>query len=463
MELDWKELDARTFELRVPTVTPATACIPDIDGLFADESSEVYCSDWPIQPRGADLTVQLGRESLAVQIVIADAATWSVDALGLRQEGFSHAGFRGSVHELLLKTQTDLDQMRSHYPAESQPQFDAFNQRVDALLYGDDDEEEPMTLHMRDPSGQSAVWEEPREWVARSAFKRSWADDEELGLNAKEYSEIDEVLTTAVDVAALLKKSKRVAVLTGAGVSVESGVPPFRAPPGEDGATWGNFDASKMTNELFNTSDEAAQGWWDVKRWLMPRMREAKPNPAHLFFGELHAQGRLVAVVTQNIDSLHQAGGVPPEKVLELHGHMRGLICGNHHTPLNPQPTGDGGCIFELGHEEALEFYADGSDPKCPLCGCWLRTQTVMFGQPLPDKAMDRAREEIANCDLLFVIGTTLIVAPANELPSVALKKRIPVVMINPWDKSQYDRFATAVVRRGGGEFLAEVMQQDYF
>jgi len=139
----------------------------------------------------------------------------------------------------------------------------------------------------------------------------------------------------------------------------------------------------------------------------------------------LEELGKLGAVVTQNIDSLHTNAGVSSQKVIELHGHMRGLICSDYNTELNPQPFRCGDCHFSIPEENTVAIaaaYADDKVPLCPGCGCPLRTETVMFGQSMPLRAVEAACQAIDEADLLHVIGSTLIVQPANELPCIALR-----------------------------------------
>eukprot|EP00658_Telonema_sp_P-2_P069474 TRINITY_DN5873_c0_g2_i9.p1 TRINITY_DN5873_c0_g2~~TRINITY_DN5873_c0_g2_i9.p1 ORF type:complete len:303 (-),score=65.37 TRINITY_DN5873_c0_g2_i9:172-1080(-) len=299
-QLRWRRLDPLSFEL---VITPDHCPL-----VLDDPETEFYAADWLPQARtshGIQLVLTLSPDELDAEMAFPDAATWCVSELGVRQEGYSHAGFRGSARELLRKAVEDIEQMRSAFPASVQREFDRFGDTVAAVQDGEGE----VKLQIRDPSGLSAVRGEPLRWVRRSTFLRSWEDEDELGLISLKYPEVGQgdVATTAAEIAALLKRSKMVGVLTGAGVSVESGIPPFRSPPGHavDGAIWGNFDASKMTNAQFNTSHSAAHGWWAVKRWLMPKILAADPNPAHHFFGELHRQGRLGVVVTQNLSLIH--------------------------------------------------------------------------------------------------------------------------------------------------------------
>jgi len=166
--------------------------------------------------------------------------------------------------------------------------------------------------------------------------------------------------------------------------------------------------------------------------------------------------------VTQNIDSLHIRAGVPPEKVIELHGHMRGLVCSDHRTALNPLTYRSGECTFCIPEDSVdaiAAAYGADTVPRCPDCGCPLRTETVMFGQPMPLHEMDKACLAIDEADLFLVIGSTLLVQPANELPCIALRNGAPLVMIN-FDATQYDAYAKGLIRQKAGEFLGAVSER---
>jgi len=202
-------------------------------------------------------------------------------------------------------------------------------------------------------------------------------------------------------------------------------------------------------------------GWWKMKRSLRREIRSALPNPAHQFFATLEELGKLGAVVTQNIDSLHLRAGVSAGKVIELHGHCRGLICSDNKTPLNPLPFKTGNCTYLIPADEIESvnaiYEADSDDiPRCPWCNCPLRSEVVMFGQQLCQHDVDAATDAIDKADVLLVIGSTLLVYPANDLPALALQKGIPVAMIN-FDATKYDVFCTGLVRQKAGEFLADV------
>jgi len=373
-------------------------------------------------------------------------------------------GFRGTIADLLEKARSDVERNRGMYGEEAAPKFDVVLKHIDQILQSDsaETETETVSLTVRDPSGLCGVPADLLACIAKDTkFERSEA--EKMMLIPLGAPAPGEQLSTAEEIAALVLQAKCVVALTGAGISVESGITPFRNPSdGDRGSIWGTFDAAKMTVQNFNADPAVTEAWWKMKRSLVSELHSAAPNPAHTFFALLERMGKLGAVVTQNIDSLHQKASVSSEKVIELHGHMRGLICSDHKTVLNPLTYKSGECTFRIPEDsvDALKAaYADDKVPICPDCGCPLRTETVMFGQPMPLRAVDTACQAIEQADLLLVIGSTLIVQPANELPCIALRNGAPLVMIN-FDATQYDAYAKGLIRQKAGEFLGAVAEK---
>ena len=421
-----------------------------------DYISENKCPD-----KGKIIDIGVNHDKLETNILLTDAASWEVVELGITQGSFQHAGYQGSLSGLLTKVKGDINMMRSGYSLDMQEKIDVFLAKIDDVLNGG---AEYCSFRIRDPSGLTVLLcNDVDDWVTSNFFERSFEESDELGLISVEYSAVphDKKLNTAAEVAQLIATSTRVVCLTGAGISVESGIPPFRTsggPKGEDGAIWQTFDATKMTMHNFNNNLDCTKAWWEMKHAILPKVTQAQPNAAHLFFGYLAAQGKLHGVITQNIDSLHQRGGVPNELVLELHGHMRGLICADNPGPYNPVPYRNGTCDYLLSEEDAqeLDYHAGVSIPFCPKCESPLRTQTVMFNQPLVEGSFAQAAETVASGDLLIVIGSSLIVEPANTLPDIALRLGIPLVMVN-LDDTKYDDFSTALIRHPAAAFLEKV------
>jgi len=427
---------------------------------------DTFDARWWVKEHGAPshglrLVLHLTAKDLDSTLQLPSCASWEIPELGAG--GSRSEGFRGTLGSLLEKAHRDVERNRGHYGEAAAQGFDDVLGRIRRALRGELGEAAALRLCIRDPSGLVAVAEELSGSIAeRAAFARSEAESGELGLELAPPP--GRQLASAAEVAELVRQARRVVALTGAGISVESGVTPFRNPSNDDkGSIWGTFDAAKMTVQNFNTDPEIAEAWWHMKRTLVAEAEHAAPNPAHKFFRMLEDQGKLEAVVTQNIDSLHLKAGISSAKNIEVHGHMRGLICSNKRTPLNLMPCGDGECTFAIPADDSDALRAAYDEvstvPICPLCGCALRTETVMFGQTMPESAVEAAMDAIDRADLLLVIGSTLIVQPVNEFPALALRSGTPLVIIN-LDNTRYDPYATGLVREKAGVFLSEVANE---
>jgi len=394
---------------------------------------------------GCHILVNIEAEHLDAFLRISNAALWRVPELDFEQGCFQHQGFDGCLRLLLGRVHAEVLEARSRYPEEKWKDFDAFLMRVEDVLAGAG--KNTLRLEVRDPSGLSHVAASLAPTVV--AFERSVREDWALGID---YPRPAVQRSDAKSVARLVQKSSRIVALTGAGISVESGVTPFRTSTGGD-AIWAEFDPNSMTVGNFNSDQKVQEATWCMTRKFDAELLLAPPNPAHIFFARLQEQKKLRAVVTQNIDSLHQKAGVPEEKVHELHGHHRSVICAANRTRLNPEPFGDGTCDFACNMSDVSERDAV---PLCPKCSAPLRTETVMFEQAMPSGAVESATQAVKEADLLIVVGSTLIVAPANELPAEAIRRGIPVVLVN-FDETRYDNHVTVLVRRPAGELFAEV------
>ena len=209
------------------------------------------------------------------------------------------------------------------------------------------------------------------------------------------------------DLAQKLRDARRVAVLTGAGVSAESGIPTFR-----DAQTglWARYSPQDLaTPEAFRRNPRLVWEWYAWRRELVA---SAAPNPAHLALAEIERRAPQFTLITQNVDSLHQRAG--SRNVIELHGNITRTKCFAEDTPVESWAATD-----EL-------------PPRCPRCGGPLRPDVVWFGELLPEAALLAAREAAATCDLFFSIGTSGVVEPAASLPFLALKRGAVVVIVNP-------------------------------
>jgi NAD-dependent deacetylase len=221
----------------------------------------------------------------------------------------------------------------------------------------------------------------------------------------------------------------RVAVLTGAGISTDSGIPDFRGP----GGLWTRDPAAeKMSSYQVYVSDPAVrQRSWQAR--LAHPAWSAEPNPAHVALARLAASGIDTQVITQNIDGLHQRAGLPSDRVLELHGTIYFVVCI--------------GCGDRTAMTDTLARVRAGeADPACAKCGDILKSATVMFGQTLDTDILSRAATAAQAADLFLAIGSTLTVEPAASLCAVAVRGGGQLVIVNR-DPTPYDGLATAIIR----------------
>lgn len=209
----------------------------------------------------------------------------------------------------------------------------------------------------------------------------------------------------------LLRTAKHVTALTGAGVSTPSGIPDFRS---ESSGLWNYanpFDVASLWG--FHDHPERFYAWF---RPILKKTVTARPNGAHRALAEMERAGRLQTVITQNIDSLHQAAG--SRVVLELHGHTRSVTCLE--------------CGHSLPSEPLLAQVLDGGTPAgCPRCGGLLKPDVVLFGEPLSYESLSAAQEAALRCDVMLVVGTSLEVMPAADLPLLAKRRGARLILIN--------------------------------
>lgn len=220
-------------------------------------------------------------------------------------------------------------------------------------------------------------------------------------------------MTDAVaDLRALLDEAARIVVFTGAGISTESGIPDFRSPQG----IWSQ--AKPIEFRDYVASEAMRREAWRRKIAIDRDIDAAAPNRGHRAVASLVARGRASCVITQNIDGLHQRSGVPDALIVELHGngtYASCLDCGLRH---------------ELAPIKAA-FVSEGLLPYCNACGGLVKAATISFGQPMPERAMTRAREAALACDLFLVLGSSLVVFPAAGFPLLAKRHGARLVILN--------------------------------
>ena len=220
----------------------------------------------------------------------------------------------------------------------------------------------------------------------------------------------------------LLRGARRILVFTGAGISTGSGIPDFRGPDG----VW-----KKRQPVYFNdflASEAKRIEYWDYKAEGHERFAAAQPNTTHIAIADLERIGRLGALVTQNIDGLHQAAGLSDERVIEVHGTGRWVECVACGERADPAPA-------------LASFRATRRVPACK-CGGWLKFATISFGQQLKPAVLERALHEAEQADLVLALGSTLSVHPAASIPLVAVKRGAPYVVVNRGE-TDHDRLAT--------------------
>src|SRR6266852_1925555 len=241
--------------------------------------------------------------------------------------------------------------------------------------------------------------------------------------------------------AAISNRARQAVVFTGAGISTESGIPDFRSP----GGIWTRMAPIDFSD--FLASAEARRETWRRRFEADDMWREARPNRGHRAVAELARRGTVAAVVTQNIDGLHQASGVPAEQVIELHGNSTYAHCL------------DCARRYEIAALRAA-FERDGTAPVCGMCGGGVKTATISFGQAMPIEAMRRAEIESRAADLFIVAGSSLVVYPAAAFPELAKHNGATLVIVNR-EPTGLDRVADLVLNRAIGETLAAAVGVD--
>jgi NAD-dependent deacetylase len=243
------------------------------------------------------------------------------------------------------------------------------------------------------------------------------------------------------DLSRLIAEARRMVVFTGAGISTESGIPDFRSP----GGVWSRMKPiyfqdfvsdPAMRREAWTRAFTGRAGWTG-----------REPNAGHHAVARLVERGKAAAVITQNVDNLHQASGVPAGQVIELHGnasYATCLECGERH---------------ELAELKA-GFLKAGEIPYCRVCGGLVKTATISFGQPMPQAEMARAEEETLACDLFLVLGSSLVVYPAAGFPLMAKRNGARLAIVNR-EPTDLDGFADLVLHEEIGPAMSAIVPAD--
>ncbi len=241
----------------------------------------------------------------------------------------------------------------------------------------------------------------------------------------------------------LLDSADVVTVLTGAGISTDSGIPDFRGPQG----IWTKDPAAEKASNIniYVSDPEVRRRNW-ARRATGELWADVEPNAGHRALVELERGGKLHTLITQNVDELHQRAGTSPDKVVEIHGTTRKVSC------------------LECGWRDEMEVVlervrAGDEDPHCHLCGGLLKSATVSFGQSLVTEDLRRSEVASVDCDVFLAVGTSLTVSPINETVSIAHRAGASIIIVNA-ESTPYDSIATVVLNESISEVLPSIIGQ---
>ncbi|MGE5218979.1 MAG: SIR2 family NAD-dependent protein deacylase [Chloroflexota bacterium] len=242
-------------------------------------------------------------------------------------------------------------------------------------------------------------------------------------------------MTTLSDFAEAMRESDAIVVFTGAGISTESGIPDFRSPAG----VWTRY--RPVTFQEYLNSEAARIEAWKRRLDTYEAHKNARPNIGHYFVQSLEAKGKLIGLITQNVDGLHSAAGLADEKLVELHGSNRQIVCLQCDRTYEPD-------------EIIKRLVGDFESPKCEACGGILKSATISFGQAMPQKAMRIAQEWTEQAEVFIVMGSSLQVQPAASFPVLAKRNGALLAIVNR-EAGPLDEIADFVHHGAIGEFCA--------
>lgn len=242
----------------------------------------------------------------------------------------------------------------------------------------------------------------------------------------------DEIMSAIRSAAALLQKSRKTVVFTGAGISVESGVPPFRG----SGGIWEMYDQSILDIDRYYSDTHIC--WLGIKDLFYSSMTQAKPNEAHMVLARWEQCGKIAFTITQNIDGLHQTAGT--QKIAEFHGNVKSMVCRS--------------CTGRFPIEQT---FLNQNIPVCPHCGGVLKPDFVFFGEGIPEKAADDSYSAASSCSCMIIIGSSGEVYPAAGLPQIAKRSGASIIEINPNHSSYTDSITDVYIETGAVAALHEL------
>lgn len=232
-----------------------------------------------------------------------------------------------------------------------------------------------------------------------------------------------------------IQSASRVVALSGAGMSVESGIASFRGP----GGLWERYDPEEY-GHINTLRHEPAKAWIMLSE-MEREILKAKPNKGHYALAKLEKMGKLRTIITQNVDGLHHVAG--NQEVIEFHGNLQTVSCMD--------------CGYQI---PSSEVNLDSLPPSCTQCNGPVKPDAVFFGEAIPSDALTRSHQESSSCDLMLVIGTSAMVYPAASMPEIAHDAGARVVEINPSETPLTGRISSYIVKGSSGEVLERVVQQ---
>jgi NAD-dependent deacetylase len=240
-----------------------------------------------------------------------------------------------------------------------------------------------------------------------------------------------------IEAASLIVNARYLVAFTGAGISVESGIPPFRG----EGGIWSKYDPSILDIDYF--SSHPSESWEVISKIFYEYFLDAKPNPAHYLLANLEMRGIVKAVITQNIDNMHREAG--SDEIIEYHGNSRWLVC---------KQCGE--------RYEIRNVSLDPLPPRCQTDQKVLKPDFVFFGEGIPPSAAGRSVEEVSKADVMLIVGTTGEVMPAGMLPSIAKSNGAKIIEINP-SPSSFTHSLTDIFLKGPAAAISEQLESYLF
>ncbi len=240
------------------------------------------------------------------------------------------------------------------------------------------------------------------------------------------------------EAARVLGTAERILIFTGAGISTESGIPDFRGPDG----IWSKLDPGDFTIQRYLASAEVRMRRWEMHRSgeLWGARSAAEPNRAHHAVTRLWESGRMIGCITQNIDGLHHAAGLPAEAIAEVHGNVKRTRCT--------------ACGREWPTEEVLAWVDDGmADPRCPACHSIVKPTTVLFGEMLPPAEIAKAESFAEGADAVIAVGSTMSVYPATDMALEPVRRSAPLIIVN-LGPTDHDHTAAVRIDASAGDAL---------